>query len=208
MLLAGCRIERHEDVIARDSIAVTESLRVEGPPVIAGDTIRVGGPADLPTPSAPLPPVSTDAPSTRLLIPVQGIRPQDLTDTFTDARGQGRRHDAIDIIAPRGTPVVAAAAGRVLRLFTSDRGGLTVYQLGEDGRSVYYYAHLDAYAPGLAQGQMLTRGAPIGTVGDSGNAVPGNTHLHFAVWTVDDPAQFWDGEPVNPYPLLVARATD
>ena len=123
-------------------------------------------------------------------------------DTFEAARSEGRTHNAIDILAPRGTAVVAAAPGEVLRLFTSDKGGITVYQLGDDGRTVYYYAHLDAYAPGLAVGQRLRRGQPIGEVGDTGNAAPGNTHLHFAIWRITDRADFWDGDPVNPYSLL------
>lgn len=140
-----------------------------------------------------------------LVIPVAGVAPGDLVDTFTAARAEGRQHDAIDILAPRGTPVVAAADGRILRLFTSERGGLTVYQLGADGRTVYYYAHLDRYADGLAQGQSVRRGQRIGYVGDTGNATPGNHHLHFAIWTVDDPKEFWDGPAVNPYPLLGGR---
>ena len=146
--------------------------------------------------------------SSGLVLPVPGVAPADLVDTFTAARDNGRRHDAIDILAPRGTPVVAAAAGRVARLFTSERGGLTVYVIAPDadgGHVVYYYAHLDAYAPGLADGQDVAAGQPLGTVGDSGNAVPGNTHLHFAIWRVDDPGRFWDGPAVNPYPLLGGR---
>ena len=105
---------------------------------------------------------------------------------------------------------MAAADGTVARLFTSERGGLTVYVVGREPaasgrRTVYYYAHLDAYAPGLADGQTVRAGQAVGTVGDSGNAQPGNTHLHFAVWTVADSAQFWDGEPLNPYRLLGGR---
>ncbi len=141
-------------------------------------------------------------PAAGLVVPVSGIRPDDLVDTFTAARGQGRVHNAIDILAPRGRPVLAAAPGHVVRLFESERGGLTIYQLGEDGETVYYYAHLDAYQPGLEAGDAVARGDTIATVGDSGNAAPGNTHLHFAMWTVADSTQFWDGEPINPYPLL------
>ncbi|HLA63907.1 MAG TPA: peptidoglycan DD-metalloendopeptidase family protein [Rhodothermales bacterium] len=140
-----------------------------------------------------------------LVIPVAGVRAADLVDTFTAARSEGRSHDAIDILAPRGTPVRAAAAGRVLRLFTSDRGGITVYVLGNDNRTVYYYAHLDRYARGLAADRRLARGETLGYVGDTGNAAPGNTHLHFAIWTVSDPANFWDGSSINPYPVLGGR---
>jgi murein DD-endopeptidase MepM/ murein hydrolase activator NlpD len=142
------------------------------------------------------------APAAGLLIPVAGVRTDELVDTYTAARGQGRVHNAIDILAPRGVPVLAAARGRVVRLFESVRGGLTLYQLGPDGETVYYYAHLDGYHPDLEAGHTVQRGDTLGFVGDSGNAAPGNTHLHFAMWTVTDPAQFWDGEPINPYPLL------
>ncbi len=141
-----------------------------------------------------------------LVIPVSGISPRDLHDTFSQARSEGRVHNAIDIVAPRGTPVVAAAYGRVLRLFTSVRGGLTIYQLGTDNRTVYYYAHLDRYAPGVTAGTIATPGTVIGYVGDTGNAVPGNFHLHFAIWITDDPTRYWDGAALNPYPLLQQAA--
>ncbi len=140
-----------------------------------------------------------------LVVPVVGVAPADLVDTYGDARGEGRAHDAIDIPAPRGTPVVAAVSGPVLQRFASDAGGLTVYQLGPDARTVFYYAHLDAVADGLAAGHVLRAGDVLGAVGDSGNAAPGDTHLHFAIWRVTDPAEFWDGPPVNPYPLLTGR---
>jgi peptidoglycan LD-endopeptidase LytH len=137
-----------------------------------------------------------------LLIPVAGIRPEQLQNTFDDARSEGRRHDAIDIIAPRGTPVLAATDGRVLRLLRSDKGGITLYQLGTDERTVYYYAHLDAYADGMAEGRVLRRGETLGFVGDTGNATPGNCHLHFQVYRITDPKKFWAGDNLNPYDLL------
>ena len=191
VLVAACRIEPLDDGKATDSLAA------EGLPVTVGDTIRVG-PEEAP--------VAADngerhVASSGYLIPVAGVAPEDLVDTFTDARRQGRRHDAIDILAPRGTPVLAARPGRVLRLFESDKGGLTVYQLADE-RTVLYYAHLDGYADGLAEGDALRRGETLGYVGDTGNAAPGNYHLHFALWRVVDPADFWEGEAINPYPLL------
>ncbi len=137
-----------------------------------------------------------------LLIPVAGVRPEQLQDTFSDARSEGRSHDAIDIIAPRGTPVLAATDGRVLRLFQSVKGGIALYQLGTDERTVYYYAHLDRYADGLAAGRVLRRGETIAYVGDTGNATPGNYHLHFQVYRVSDPKHFWTGDNLNPYQLL------
>jgi peptidoglycan LD-endopeptidase LytH len=161
-------------------------------------------PSRQPEEPAPRPeaPASPTIAASGLAIPVAGIRPEDLTDTYEDARSAGRQHNAIDIAAPRGTPVVAAADGRVVRLFLSEAGGKTIYMLAPDRRTVYYYAHLDGYADGLAEGQFIRQGEKIGYVGDTGNAVPGDHHLHFAIWTIDDPEQFWDGEPVNPYPLL------
>lgn len=197
--LGGCRLEPSappKPATAPDSTAQP----IPDPPVAAGDTMRVTPErAAVADPPLPAPPAVT---ASGWVIPVVGVEVNDLVDTFTAARSEGRTHDAIDILAPRGTPVVAAAPGTVQRLFTSDKGGLTVYVLGENGRAVHYYAHLDAYAPGLKEGQRLARGDRVGTVGDTGNAAPGNTHLHFAVWTIESGASFWDGEPVNPYELL------
>lgn len=196
LALGGCRLEPSAPAEATGSA----DAPVPDPPVVAGDTVRVTPErAAVADPPLPAPPAVT---ASGWALPVVGVEVGDLVDTFTAARSEGRTHDAIDILAPRGTPVVAAAPGTVQRLFTSDKGGLTVYVLGEDGRAVHYYAHLDTYAPGLAEGQRLARGDHVGTVGDTGNAVPGNTHLHFAVWTIEPGASFWDGEPVNPYELL------
>lgn len=137
-----------------------------------------------------------------LLIPVQGVAAASLVDTYEQSRGQGRRHDAIDIIAPRGTPVLAVADGVVMKLFQSERGGITLYELAPDRRTIYYYAHLDRYAAGIAEGKPLRRGQVLGYVGDTGDAVPGNYHLHFEVSTTADPKKYWGGAPQNPYPLL------
>jgi murein DD-endopeptidase MepM/ murein hydrolase activator NlpD len=136
------------------------------------------------------------------LIPVQGVKATSLVDTYQQARGQGRRHDAIDIVAPRGTPVLASSDGVVMKLFESVRGGTALYELAPDGRTIYYYAHLDRYAPGMAQGRALHRGEVLGFVGNTGDAGPGNYHLHFEVSTTTDPRKYWGGVPQNPYPLL------
>ena len=137
-----------------------------------------------------------------LLIPVTGVLPRQLSDTFTQSRGAGRLHDAIDIMAPRGTPVVAVADGRVAKLFTSKPGGLTVYQFDVDEKQAYYYAHLDSYAPTLIEGQQLHRGDLIGYVGSTGNASPDGPHLHFAVFILGPDKKWWQGTAINPYPLL------
>lgn len=135
------------------------------------------------------------------LIPVQGVPPRALADTFDQDRG-GRRHEAIDIAAPRGTPVVAVDDGRLVKLFTSVPGGLTVYQFDRDGNLAYYYAHLDRYADGLKEGMDLRRGDVLGYVGSSGNASPQTPHLHFAVFRLGPQRLWWKGDPVNPYPVL------
>jgi murein DD-endopeptidase MepM/ murein hydrolase activator NlpD len=141
-----------------------------------------------------------------LAIPVAGIRAAQLSDTFTQARAGGRPHDAIDIMAARGTPVIAAAEGTVEKLFFSHGGGgITAYVRSVDGRWMYYYAHLDAYAPGLHEGQRIARGAPVGTVGSTGNASPAGPHLHFAINAMAPTDRWWQGRPINPYPLLAGR---
>jgi murein DD-endopeptidase MepM/ murein hydrolase activator NlpD len=136
-----------------------------------------------------------------LVVPVAGVRPEALVDTYEQGR-VGHRHEAIDIAAPRGTPVLAVDDGRAVKLFTSVPGGLTVYQFDPAGQLAYYYAHLDRYAPGLKEGMPLRRGDVIGYVGSTGNASPDAPHLHFAVFRLGPLAQWWKGEPVNPYPAL------
>ncbi len=142
-----------------------------------------------------------------LVIPVLNVRPSDLTDTFTDSRSGGSRlHEAIDIMAPTGTSVVAAALGTVEKLFTSDAGGLTIYVRSNDGRTIHYYAHLDEYAKGLKEGQKVRRGQRLGTVGSSGNASNDAPHLHFAILQTTPDAAWWEpANAVNPYPLLTQR---
>ncbi len=153
-------------------------------------------PVRIPTSSA------SDAHPPTLLLPVQGVDIADVHDTFDDARGSERVHEALDVMAPEGTPVLAAADGRIEKLFTSDRGGLTIYQFDPTGTWSYYYAHLQAYAPGLAEGMQVRRGQVLGTVGSTGNADPSAPHLHFAVFRLTPERQWWTGTPVNPWPLL------
>lgn len=142
-----------------------------------------------------------------LAIPVAGIKAEDLVDTFTHARAGGaRRHDAIDIMADHGTPVVAAAPGTVDKMFYSDGGGgVTVYIRSPDGLWSYYYAHLQGYAPGLKEGQDVKRGQVIGFVGSTGNASPEGPHLHFAINRMAPDDDWHSGEAINPYPLLAGE---
>ena len=142
-----------------------------------------------------------------LAIPVQGVRPGQLVDTYTQARAGGARtHDAIDIMAPEGTPVLAAADGIVEKLFFSrGGGGISIYIRSPDRRWIYYYAHLQGYAPGLAEGQTVRRGQVIGRVGHTGNANPAGPHLHFAIYRMEPGEKWYDGTAMNPYPLLAGK---
>ena len=137
-----------------------------------------------------------------LLLPVQGITAAQLQDTFTDARSGGRVHDAIDIMAPAGTPVLAVADGTVEKLFDSKLGGTTLYQFNPQRTLAYYYAHLQGYAPGIAEKQSLKRGQVLGYVGATGNADPAAPHLHFAIFGLGPEQQWWKGTAINPYPQL------
>ena len=159
-----------------------------------------------PTVEAPRPTPVESIPSiigpNNLLIPVAGVQANQLRDTFNEARSEGRVHDAIDIMAAHNTPVVAATDGVIIKLFQSERGGTTIYQRDPDGKTIYYYAHLDHYADNLVEGHVTHRGDVIGYVGDTGNAGTGNYHLHFAIWVAPDDKHFWNGININPYPLL------
>jgi murein DD-endopeptidase MepM/ murein hydrolase activator NlpD len=142
-----------------------------------------------------------------LALPVAGIKPVQLSDTYTQARAGGARlHDAIDIMAPEGTPVVAAADGKVEKLFNSQGGGgITIYVRSPDQRWVFYYAHLQGYAAGLAEGQAVRRGQIIGRVGHTGNANAAGPHLHFAINRMQPGEKWYNGSPINPYPLLAGK---
>lgn len=142
------------------------------------------------------------SPSAQLLLPVAGVRADQLQDTYSDARGQGRSHDAIDIMAPTGTPVLAVDDGTITKLFNSKPGGLTIYQFDPRAEYAYYYAHLDRYADGLREGQSVSRGDVIGYVGFSGNASPAAPHLHFAIILLGPEKNWWQGTPINPYTAL------
>lgn len=138
-----------------------------------------------------------------LTVPVAGVAPAAIADSWGDAReGGARAHHGTDIAAPRGTPVLAAADGTVEKLFDSRLGGTTLYVRSPDRARVYYYAHLAGYAEGIGEGTSVRAGQTIGYVGDSGDAGPGNTHLHFGVQRMRAGEGWWQGEDVNPYPLL------
>ena len=136
-------------------------------------------------------------------LPVAGLKLRDLKDSFDDVRGVTRRHEATDILAPRGSPVMAVDAGSIRKLFTSRQGGLTIYQFDPQENYCYYYAHLDHYAESLQEGMPVRRGQVIGYVGTTGNAPANTPHLHFAVFKQGPEKRWWEGTPVNPYPALV-----
>lgn len=184
---------------------VAVALPATPPAAVTAAPVKPAAPArvDAAAPALTLASPDADAPA-GLLLPVQGIQPSQLRDTFTDARSEGRVHDAIDIMADAGTPVLAVADGTVEKLFDSERGGLTIYQFEPSGRWCYYYAHLQRYADGLAEKQVIKRGEVIGYVGSTGNASAEAPHLHFEVHVLGPEKQWWKGESINPYPLLQA----
>ena len=161
----------------------------------------IGEPAPATLASAPAP--TPIAASGGLIVPVAGVRVNQLADTWGQSRAEGaREHHAIDIMAPRGTPVLAAAAGTVEKLFESKDGGHTIYIRRTDPTWVDYYAHLDSYAPDLREGLAIRQGQPIGAVGSTGDASPEAPHLHYEIKRMAAGEGWWQGENINPYPIL------
>jgi murein DD-endopeptidase MepM/ murein hydrolase activator NlpD len=138
-----------------------------------------------------------------LEMPVEGRSRRDLTRQFDEPRGGTRRHEAIDILAPRNTPVKAVEAGTIARLFHSRAGGITIYQFDPSQQFCYYYAHLERYAQGLKEGDAVRKGQIIGYVGTSGNAAPDTPHLHFAIFRLTAEKRWWEGTPIDPYDVLL-----
>lgn len=139
-------------------------------------------------------------------LPVNILKLSDLRDTFNESRAGERRHEATDIIAPRGAPVLAVEDGVIVKLFWSVPGGRTIYQFDPTERYCYYYAHLDAYESHLVEGQHVRRGQVIGYVGTTGNAPANSPHLHFGITEIGADKKWWGGKPVDPYPLLKKSA--
>jgi peptidoglycan LD-endopeptidase LytH len=185
---------------------VTAGSALASSPVVSTDLADANLPL-LPAPGveqalAAIPAAVSGAPGDKLLVPVEGIKAAQLTDNFDQPRGSERHHEALDIMAPTGTKVIAVADGKVVKLFNSKPGGLTVYQFDPSEKYAYYYAHLDRYAEGLKEGAQIKRGDLIGYVGATGNANPAAPHLHFAVVELTPEKQWWKGTPINPYPLM------
>ncbi len=186
-------------VVAPPAAEPANPLPSPSPPVEPPSAAPSGNSAAVP---APGPDDFQNLTRRQLLIPVQGVRRQSLVDSYTDGRSGGRLHNAIDILAPRDTPILAVEDGSIAKLFTSVRGGLTIYQLDPSTDYIYYYAHLDHYAEGLKQGDRIRRGQLLGYVGTTGDAPPDTPHLHFEITRLTAEKQWWKGTPINPFPIL------
>jgi murein DD-endopeptidase MepM/ murein hydrolase activator NlpD len=211
---------RTEAATGNGAIGNVAAADVKLPPPIAGPN-QVAPPPGVPLPppvreSPPTSGVRPGSPNTKgeaeretlgvadtlhLAIPIAGVAAKDMTDSFNQARA-GHKHEALDIPAPRGTPVMAAGQGNIVKLFTSKQGGLTVYQFDDSRTYCYYYAHLDRYAPGLREGVLLRRGDVLGYVGSTGDASPEAPHLHFALFKLGPEKKWWEGTAIDPLPFL------
>lgn len=170
---------------------------------VGAAALMVGACAGVPASEIPRPMTEREYLRSRdMMVPVDGVRPRDLRDTYSAPRSGGRAHLALDVMARRGTPVVAADAGVVRRVSTNNLGGRTVYIVDQAGRFVHYYAHLDRWAPGLREGQRVRRGDYLGTVGSTGNAPRNAPHLHYQLLRHANSRMWWTGDPVNPIPYL------
>jgi murein DD-endopeptidase MepM/ murein hydrolase activator NlpD len=182
-------------------------------PAPAADVTPVARAAPAPPPAVPRPSSEMTPPrigvdpikdlrARQLMMPVRGIEAKALHSSFAEKRGSDRVHEAIDILAARHTPVIAVEDGKIARLFASQAGGTTIYQFDPTSTYVYYYAHLQRYAPGLEEGQSVRRGDVIGYVGTSGNAPEDTPHLHFAIFRMTEKKQWWQGTPIDPFDIL------
>jgi murein DD-endopeptidase MepM/ murein hydrolase activator NlpD len=185
------------------SLIAAAPTKTETAPPAAADRPRaaIGPPRAAPAPNTP----TATTGSSPLRLPIDGMNLDAVKGGFFERRGT-RPHEAVDILAPRNTPIHAVQNGTIARLFTSKQGGLTIYQFDPSGHLCYYYAHLEKYADNLHEGDSVTQGQVIGYVGTSGNAPPNTPHLHFAVMQVGDQKQWWKGQAIDPYPLLKGKA--
>jgi len=194
-------------IVTDAPLAAAEPKAVEVKPSLKETPPAVSPPPPAMTAAEPSAPVMSanvteELRSRSLALPVHGIKKDDLRDTFNEMRGGSRRHEAMDILAPRNTPVFAVEDGKIARLFLSDAGGITIYQYDPTDTYVYYYAHLERYAEGLKEGDTVKRGQVIGYVGTTGNAPRDTPHLHFAIFRMTDDKRWWQGTPIDPYSVL------
>jgi murein DD-endopeptidase MepM/ murein hydrolase activator NlpD len=184
---------------ASPKVEVKPTKKEEPSPVAAPPpTVMAPPPAGTGYPGA----VTDDLRQRHLTLPVQGIKPTQLQDTFNDNRGSSRKHEALDVLAPRNTPILAVEDGKIAKLFVSDAGGITIYQFDPSSSYAYYYAHLERYADGLKEGAPIKRGQVIGYVGTTGNAPRDTPHLHFAIFKLGEDKKWWEGTPIDPYSVL------
>ena len=193
-------VYRVDTVVRVDTVFVVDTVVALGSP-----SAKSVGPSPVESPAGGEVPVTADdlrfLRGRNLIVPVAGVRVATIPSSFADRRGT-RQHNAIDILAPRGTPVLSADAGTVAKIDTSDGGGLSLYVAGPTERFIYYYAHLDAYRRGIAEGMRVAKGDTIGYVGTTGNAPANTPHLHFAIARADRDRRWWKGTPLDPLPLL------
>jgi len=168
-------------------------------PPVPSTTFPRDAPPSVAQPVTPSPSQPGSLPT--LAMPIAGVDPHTLHSNFSESRG-GHTHEALDIMTPRGTPVLAVAEGNVVKLFNSKPGGLTVYQFDNTQKWCFYYAHLDRYADGLKEGMLLRKGEVLGYAGSTGDASPNAPHLHFAVFELGPEKSWWKGTAIDPLPLL------
>jgi peptidoglycan LD-endopeptidase LytH len=186
----------HSSGVSVDGLATVDPQAREGSP----------GPAAVGTAGVPSAAMTSSPPADLarrdLEMPVEGVKQQQLVRSFDQERSGARSHQAIDILAPRNTPVNAVEDGKIVRLFESKAGGTTIYQFDPSEQYCYYYAHLERYAEGLSEGQTVKKGQVIGYVGTSGNAPKNTPHLHFAIFRLTADKRWWEGTPIDPYDIL------
>jgi murein DD-endopeptidase MepM/ murein hydrolase activator NlpD len=192
-VLAGSKLPS-----AAEPLPIATPATAPAPPVAPAPTPVE---ENAPVPPNPPPPLLGTPVRLHLAMPIAGLDPEELEDTFNEVHA-GHKHEALDILAPKGTPVLAVAEGNVVKLFTSKAGGLTVYQFDDSQTYCYYYAHLDRYPPGLKENTLLRKGDVLGYVGSTGNASPTAPHLHFEVSKLGSDKKWWEGTPLDPLPLL------
>ncbi len=210
IVAGGSILEMADSESQRDTTRPAEAAPSPVPQV-GTTTVDLPGSEAKTTPAPPLDQGGASQPDSDdvrdLMVPVLNVRPSDISDTFADTEGDGDRlHEAIDIMAPEGTTVVAAGPGKIEKLHTSETGGNTIYIRSPDGETIHYYAHLTKYAEGLREGQRVRRGQRLGAVGSTGNASTDSPHLHFAILRTTKDAEWWEpANAVNPYPLLTKQ---
>jgi murein DD-endopeptidase MepM/ murein hydrolase activator NlpD len=188
--------------------AIERPAVMSAPPsssVVSGFSRTAGTPSSVVSGFSGTSGTSGEMPSGHLRMPLDGANIESLRGGFAETRGSDRPHEAVDMLAPRNTPVHAVEGGSIAKLFTSKAGGLTIYQFDPSGRLCYYYAHLERYADGLKDGQTISQGDVIGYVGTTGNAPPNTPHLHFAVFELNSDKHWWQGRAIDPYLVFKDR---